>query len=240
MAPPHPPPDPARTQHALALAQMLAHDMRNPLAAIVANLSFLDHACRDADREVRETIADLHASSDVLLRLIDGTVTLAALESSDVGAARGRVSLREVLRGAVQAAAASGRAPVRVDERGPDAEVIGDPGLLTTAVAHLAHNGAHHSRRGAEVVLSVERKGRRAAVVLSDEGPPFGPPEEHFTREAQADLKLRPGGRYERGLGLYVVGLVAKAHDGTIETSRDGARSVVRVWFPVAGEEVAP
>ena len=38
---------------------MLAHDMRNPLAAIVANLSFLDHACRDADREVRETIADL-------------------------------------------------------------------------------------------------------------------------------------------------------------------------------------
>lgn len=238
VAPPHPPPDSARTQH--ALAQMLAHDMRNPLAAIVANLSFLDHACRDADREVRETIADLHASSDVLLRLIDGTVTIAALESSDAGAVRGRVSLREVVRAAAQAVAANGRAPVRADERGPDAEVLGDLTLLTTAVTHLAHNGAQHSRRGAEVVLSVERRGRRAAVVLSDEGPPFGPPEQHFSREAQVDLKLRPGGRYERGLGLYVVGLVARAYDGTVETSRDGARSVVRVWFPVAGEEVAP
>ena len=49
------------------------------------------------------------------------------------------------------------------------------------------------------MVLTVERKGRRAALVLSDEGPPFGPPEQHFTREAQVDLKLRPGGRYERG-----------------------------------------
>jgi signal transduction histidine kinase len=220
---------------------MLAHDMRNPLAAIVANLSFLDHACRDADREVRETIADLHASSDVLLRLIDSTVTIAALEAPDVGyPARARVSLREVAAAAVQAAVTNGRVALRADERAPDAEVLADVGLLTTAATHLANNGAQHSRRGAEVVLTVERKGRRAALVLSDEGPPFGPPEQHFTREAQVDLKLRPGGRYERGLGLYVVGLVAKAYGGTVETARDGARSLVRVWFPLAPDEERP
>lgn len=231
-------PESARTQHALAL--MLAHDMRNPLAAIVANLSFLDHACHNADREVRETIADLHTSADVLLRLIDGTVTIAALETPEAGAHRARVSLRDAARAAAHAASSNGRAPVRVDERGPDAEVLADPAMLTAAATHLACNGAQHSRRGAEVVLSVERRGARAALVMTDEGTPFGAPEQHFTREAQIDLKLRPGGRYERGLGLYVIGLVARAYDGAIETARDGARSVVRVWFPVAGEEKAP
>ena len=128
---------------------MLAHDMRNPLAAIVANLSFLDHACRDADREVRETIADLHASSDVLLRLIDSTVTIAALEAPDVGyPVRARVSLREVASAAVQAAVTNGRVTLRADERAPDAEVLADVGLLTTAATHLANNGVQHSRRG--------------------------------------------------------------------------------------------
>jgi signal transduction histidine kinase len=220
---------------------MLAHDMRNPLAAIVANLSFLDHACRDAEREVRETLADLHASCDVLLRLIDSTVTIAALEVPDLGTApRSRVSLRDISRTAVQAATTHGRVSLRVDERGPDAEVLADLALLTTAATHLANNGAQHSRRGAEVVLSVERRGHRAALVLSDEGPAFGPPEQHFTREAQVDLKLRTGGRYERGLGLYVVGLVAKVYGGSVETARDGVRSIVRVWFPLAPEEETP
>lgn len=232
------PPDVARTQY--VLAQMLAHDMRNPLAAIVANLSFLDHACRNADRDVRETIADLQESANVLHHLVENLVTIAALEAPDAGSHRVRVSLREVARAAVQAVAPNSRVSVRVDEWGPDAEVLADASKLVLAATHLALNGVRHSQQGAEVVLSVERRGGHAALTLSDEGTPFGPPEEHFTREAQVDMKLRPGSRYERGLGLYLVGLVAQVYDGTIETARDGTRSIVRVWFPMAGEEKAP
>ena len=73
-----------RTQH--ALAQMLAHDLRNPLAAMLANLSFLDHAYRGADGEVRETLADLHASCAMMLTLVDSMVTVSALESPEARA----------------------------------------------------------------------------------------------------------------------------------------------------------
>jgi len=231
-----PSPEYARTQ--LALTQLLAHDLRNPLAAIVANLSFLDQVCRGAEAEVRETLGDLQASAEVLLRLIDGAVTIAALEAPEAGAARSRVSLREVARGAARAAR-SGRATVRVDEGG-DAEVLADAAMLLTAATQLVNNGVQHSRRGGEVVLAVARGDGEAALALSDEGSPFGPPEQHFTREAQPALKHRSGGRYERGLGLYLVGLVARAYAGRVETAQEAGRSVVRLWFPLAGEEKAP
>lgn len=229
-----------RTQH--ALAQMLAHDLRNPLAAMLANLSFLDHACRDTDNEVRETIGDLHGSCAMMLSLVDSMVTVSALESPEARAMpRTEVSLLEAARLAAKATAgAAARLSSRVEvSPAADALVLADLSLLVTMATHLANNGVQHARRGSTISLVVERdfEARRAALVLRDDGPPFGAAEAHFTRDAQPGLKLKSGGRYERGLGLYVVWLVARAFDGTVATSGEGGRAVVRVWFPMVHPE---
>lgn len=219
------------------LAQLVAHDMRNPLQAIIANASFLDDAFNATEQEARETTSDIRSSADVLLRLIENTVTIARLEAAtSASIARSAVSLLAVVESAVERCAgiaASSEIGISL-EASESARVMADPQLLDQMVQNLITNAIQHSRRRTSVSLRVERAGGRAAVVVVDQGPPFGAVERHFTREAQPAIKFQPDGRYSRGLGLYVVGLVSRAFGGTIEPSREGARSVLRVWFPVA------
>ncbi len=227
--------DALRMQH--TLSQMIAHDMRNPLSAILANVSFLEHACGQEDGEVREALADMRSSSDDLLELIDAMVTLAALQSPEVASLpREPVSLAQAARDAVAAAhAAASRNSMRLELLVHDeARVSADAQLLGSMVSALVSNAVHHARKGTAVLLSVARESGRAVLTMSDEGPVFGPPAQHFTREAQPEIKLRAAGRYSRGLGLFKVGLVVDAFGGAIATSREGGRSVVRVTFPVA------
>lgn len=219
------------------LAQLFAHDFKNPLAAVLANLSFLELSLRDADPEVRETLVDVRTSAELLLRLIDNQAAIARLESPTASAIpRVPVALAMVVRTAVARCASSAASvPVTLTHQaGVDATVSGDPSLLELMVMNLVGNAIQHTRRGASVSVRVVRDEDRAAVVLSDAGVPFGDPASDFSRTAQSRLKFAPSGRYSRGLGLYLVGLVASAFGGSIEPSREGEASVLRVWFPLA------
>ncbi len=219
------------------LAQLVAHDMRNPLQAIMANASFLDDSFHPTEQEVRETASDIRSSSEALLRLIENGVAIARLESpASAMLARAPVSLLTAAEAGVERlATAAASAGVTVTfEGGEDSRVMADPQLLELMVQNLVANAIQHSRRRSAVQVRVEREGAHAAVTLVDPAPPFGAFEQHFTREAQIAIKFKADGRYSRGLGLYLVGLVSRAFGGTIEPSRDGARSVLRVWFPVA------
>ncbi len=223
-----------------ALAQLVAHDMRNPLQAIMANAAFLEDAFNTNEQEARETTSDIRSSADMLLRLIENTVTVARLESPAASMIpREPVSLLSTVETAVERCAGlAANSEIGLSlEASEGARVMADAQLLDQMIQNLVSNAIQHARRRTSVSLRVERSGARAAVVLVDQGPPFGPVERHFTREAQASIKFQPDGRYSRGLGLYVVGIVTRAFGGTIEPSREGARSVLRVWFPVAAEQ---
>ena len=219
------------------LAQLVAHDMRNPLQAIIANASFLDDPFHPSEQETRETVADIRSSADVLLRLIDNAVAIARLEApSGAATPRSAVSLLSAAESAVArcAQSAAGAEVVLALEAGDSARVMADPQLLELMIQNMVTNALQHSRRRNSVTVRVDREAGRSAVAVIDQGPAFGTHAQHFTREAQLAIKFQPDGRYSRGLGLYLIGLVSRAFDGTIETSRDGTRSVLRVWFPAA------
>ncbi len=229
------------------LTQLVAHDMRNPLQAIMANASFLDDVVASSEQEARDTTSDIRSSADALLRLIENFVAIARLESPSSRALTvAPVSLLAVVESAIErcAALAAGSEIALSLETSDSARVLADPQLLELLVQNLITNAVHNSRRRSSVSLRVERAPDRVAVVLIDQGLPFGPVERHFTREAQTTIKFQPDGRYSKGLGLYVIGLVTRAFGGTIEPSREGARSVLRVWFPLsrslAPKEITP
>lgn len=234
------PPDPslaAWLQLHEELAQLVAHDMRNPLQAIIANASFLDDPFHPSEVETRETVVDIRSSADVLLRLIDNVVAIARLEApAGATTPRSPVSLLSAAESAVArcASAAAGAEVVLALEVADTARVMADPQLIELMVQNMITNALQHSRRRNAVTVRVDREAGRSGVAVIDQGPPFGAYAQHFTREAQVAIKFQPDGRYSRGLGLYLIGLVSSAFDGTIETSRDGSRSVLRVWFPTA------
>ncbi len=219
------------------LAQLLAHDMRNPLQAILANASFLDDSFRPSEQETRETAGDIRSSAEVLLRLIDNMVAVARLETTvGVVLPRSPLSLLAVTETAMErcaSSAASSEIALSL-ESSENARVLADVALLELMVQNMILNAVQHTRRRGSVTVRLERRDDRAAVTVLDAGPAWGPYERHFTREAQVAIKFQTDGRYSRGLGLYVIGLVSEAFGGTIETGREGARSSLRVWLPVS------
>src|SRR6185437_1919267 len=96
----------------------------------------------------------------------------------------------------------------------PGIIIRGDRHLLSQAVANLLDNALKYG--GGEVLLSAHQHDGRAALEVSDCGPgiPEGERESVFNRFVRLEpSRSTPG----NGLGLSLVGAVARLHGGAVE-----------------------
>ena len=193
-----------------------AHELRTPLAAVVAAL---DVARTHPDAYERdELVADLTAEAQRMRALVDDLLLLARVGSRPVPAQD--VDLGAVARDAVALArAAAGRADVGVEVRGAG-RATGDPGALGRVVRNLADNALRHA---VSRVLVEVTDGR---VVVDDDGPGLDPADrervfERFVR--LDDARAREGAGTGAGgvgsgsgLGLAVAREIAREHGGDV------------------------
>jgi signal transduction histidine kinase len=211
-------------------AQM-AHDLRNPLAALKGSAQFLQGE-RAAGRSIDEhgEFLDLIVEqADRLERLISTYQRLGKLEPAlaplDVGELLSRVL-------ALQAFARKNvKVDVRIDAPLPSMSADGD--LLARAVENLMKNAMDAMPDGGAVRVTAESEGEHGIVVrVADEGQGMDARiaervfDEFFTTKATGS-----------GLGLPFVQRVAEAHGGSVSlTSRVGRGTVVELHLPVRGD----
>ena len=196
-------------------AAVLAHEVRNPVAAILNALALLRHdpaqgpALRMAeeealrlDRLVRDLL-NLARPLEPQLRELD----LAELASNTAGTLRGRR-----VEGAVNIeVVAAAPVPMR-----------GDTFLLGLALENLLANAVRASPRGGRVEVRVEQRANAVSVSVDDEGP--GVAQELSERIFEPFFTTHATGT---GLGLAVVRKVAEAHGGQVRAAQSplgGAR----------------
>ncbi|MEI8257337.1 MAG: HAMP domain-containing sensor histidine kinase, partial [Deltaproteobacteria bacterium] len=219
------------------LANLMAHDVRNPLAALMANVNFLETVVPTEDADAHEALGDMRRSLEQVLRLSDNRVAIARLEAR----ASDPSTVPFVIGKAVHAALERVKpmlsdAGVRftLTDLSEGAIVRGDAALCELMIENLAGNSAQHAGRGRAARLEVTANETEVTVVLEDEGTPFGPADRDFTREGQVAMKTRSDARYSRGLALYVVGLVTRSMSGSVETASPDAHARVTLRFPRA------
>ncbi|MFO1076862.1 MAG: HAMP domain-containing sensor histidine kinase [Planctomycetota bacterium] len=179
------------------LGAVIGHELRNPLASAVTNLSLLRELVDGDDPRgamVDQALSDL----DRMSRLIDGWLALARTGRT----AGARVDVDELLRGA---AAAHGGEVVTA----PTAAVVdGDPHLLQRALANLLENarraGARHLR------LAAQTLGDELTIHVEDDG--CGVSAADLARIFEAGWSGTGG----NGLGLFAVASTVRAHGGRI------------------------
>jgi two-component system sensor histidine kinase PilS (NtrC family) len=217
-----------RLQAVAELSASLAHEIRNPLAAIrsateqLARMQVPSGTERDVDQQ---TLHDLVVrESDRLSRLLADFLDFARARVSQLQP----VALGELVRrSALLAAAHPDRQPgVSVDVFvTPDLpEVDGDEDLLHRAVFNLVLNAVQVVGPEGRVRVTVgwhdpEREGSAPtaitgdllAITVSDDGP--GIPAEMRDRLFEPFVSARPGGS---GLGLPVVHRAVEAHRGIV------------------------
>lgn len=200
------------------LLAILAHDFRNPLAALCSNLDYLKTVAGAASRDSVEAIDDGIVSCDGLSHLIHNLELLGQLLRREKPPTATPVRLGVVAAAAVEncrAAAQSHGLHLELDSAARDCRVqVEAPKVLAIrAVANLIRNGIQHAPPGSSVRLEVRDDEGRARVVVSDSGLPLGVNElDPFSAQGQIpSTRTSSQERYSRGLGLLCARIGATA-----------------------------
>jgi len=202
--------------HVEKVTQLLAHELKSPIAAIGGAVELL-HDETDPDRRARLQ-GNVEAETARLQRIVEGVLDLARAENRNRLDGIEEIALDDLVREVLDTRAARFVArSVRVDLELAPLRVSGNRFLLRQAVGNLLDNAADFSPREQTVAVALELGESLARLRVRDRGP--GIPEyaqprlfERFYSTPRPD-----GGARGTGLGLNLVQEVARLHHGTIE-----------------------
>ncbi len=222
------------------LVALLVHDLRNPLAGLMAHLHLLDSEPMTAD--ARESVESAYHSTERLRDLIDDLLKVRRLEDDAFKLVRETRNLTEVVDEVIRTmdgAARENRMTV-VHDASARVDVAVDVSLLKRAVENLLANAIRFGGKGTAIIVRTSATEKDAIISVQDAGPGI-PAEERillFSKYGSSTLR-HAGLRSGQGLGLYLVGLVMRLHDGNVFVD-DAQASGTRVVMTLPKVDATP
>ena len=204
---------------------MLAHELRNPLAAISNATHLLDHAGAGQDNVLRLSGIIGHQVRH-LSRIVDDLLDVSRVLRGKVTLRTERVDLRAVVGNALQGARPAAEArghQVAVELPAQACWIEADATRLEQVVSNLLHNACKFTAPGGRIGLALERVSGRARLRVRDSGKGIPPAMlgRIFDVFTQVDPPLD---RSQEGLGvgLTLVKSLVELHGGTVEAQSGG------------------
>ncbi len=204
---------------------VLSHELRNPLAPIVAGLHVMERS-EPGGPEFRRARAIVGRQVGHLVRLVDDLLDVTRVTRGKVHLRRARLDLGALVTQAAEDNAAVfaergvalelavPKAPLRVDV---------DGARLSQVLGNLLQNAAKFTPAGGRVDASLSEEAGRAVIRVRDSG--VGIPGDVLPRlfqpftQAESSLARTRGGL---GLGLALVKGLVELHGGSVRAASDG------------------
>ena len=219
----------------------ISHELRTPLTSTQGFAQAIVDGEARGDA-VSHVAGIIHREARRLVRMVEGLLQVARLESGAQALAREEVQPSRLLDGAIAALEVQAKeAGVTFDVSGADAlpALRGDPDKLAQLFLNVLDNAVKHSPRGGTVHVHGERDDGVVVVRVRDAGSglPDGAQSRLFERFYRGDNAERNG----TGLGLAIAQAIVQAHGGTIRvTNVDGGGAEFAVRLPVVKPLVGP
>lgn len=203
---------------------VLSHELRNPLAVIVASMSLLglDHT----PKQVASTHEIIKSQIKQLTKIVDDLLDLTRINKNKIGLTTENVILDDLLKTVARDMSAKySVAGVRLSTALPERPVTmsADPVRLSQCIVNLLENALKFTPNGGQVTLSLAFDSSFAVIRVKDTG--IGIEQtllahlfEPFV-QAAASHDMSGGGL---GLGLSIVKGIAELHGGSVSASSDG------------------
>lgn len=216
------------------LTSGVAHEVKNPINAIVVHLEVLRQKLNQIDPDTRRHMdvigseikrldrvvqtlvdftrpVDLHLSDLDLRKLVDEVVLLASPEAERHNVHFDRETAPDSL-------------PVRVDAD-----------LVKQAILNIVINGVQAMQEGGQLHISMQREGESARLTVRDEGP--GIPAEIRDKIYNLYFTTKKGGS---GIGLPMAYRVVQLHNGSLEfDSVEGSGATFVLRIPITEQPAA-
>jgi two-component system, sensor histidine kinase len=198
---------------------MLAHELRNPLAAIRLALELE----AGTGNSKRWTVIDQRTQQ--LTRLVDDLLDVARVTSGKMQLESASLDLSATLHTSCESMepSVSGAGLTLTTSVQPDLRVFGDRTRLEQVFGNLLTNAVKYTPRGGRIDVEARREGEFAVIGVTDSGIGIEPvmQDKVFDLFAQADhgLARSQGGL---GLGLTLVRTLVQLHGGDVWIHSDG------------------
>jgi photoactive yellow protein len=200
------------------LNEMVVHDLKNPLAALAANLDYLHRSIRD-QRDALEAVTDSLESVKRISAMVTNLLETSRLETNSFPLRRSNIDLRALCANAIALERAVARSrEVQLELVGPPDPVLveADSELMLRVLENLLDNSIRYATR---ITVSVRQVDEQTLLEVGDNGP--GIPPEERTRIFEKYRQVSSGAPHTRGLhhgvGLHFVQQAARAHGGDAE-----------------------
>lgn len=222
---------------------ILGHELRNPLAPIVAALDLIKlRGERTHDRELEI----VERQVDHLLHLVDDLLDISRVTTGKIELKRRAIDLRDAAAKAAEIVAptmSERRHQFDVELGSAPVTVNGDEPRLVQVITNLLVNAARYTPPGGRVLLEVRGGSDRARIVVRDNGTGIEPEQ----RDQIFDMFVQGRQSIERpmgglGLGLSLVRSLTELHDGrvTVESDGIGRGSTFTVELPLLQDRSVP
>jgi len=203
---------------------IVSHDLRNPLANVIAATELLRRVTLQEPRNDRQqrTIDAIQRSAGRMMRLVDDLLDFGSIEGRQLRVSLEPVPAKELIEEAVEAHTAM------VEEHGIHLASSVEPNLPRVAcdrdrvfqvLANLIGNAVKFSPAGATITVSAKRDENTVLFSVADEG--VGIDEAELPHVFDLYWRGRDSTAKGRGLGLSIVKGIVEAHGGSV-----GLRSI--------------
>ncbi len=218
----------------------LSHELRNPLATIMAGLSLFDLTSDKAQTVKAKEI--IHRQVDHLCKLVDDLLDLTRVIHNKIELRKREMELNHISLQALEAYKAlfnEKGVALSADLYNEDLYINADHVRITQIIGNLLSNALKFSKKGDDVKLSVHRNKNDAIICVKDQGIGIAPSfmDKLFEPFMQADNSLD---RHNSGLGLglSIVKCIAELHGGSVRAFSNGigTGSEFMIVLPIVGD----
>jgi PAS domain S-box-containing protein len=213
---------------------VVAHDLRNPLAAIAALAAVLQKA--DSEREIGDEIA---YAADRMSRLIQELVDVTHLEAGTFAIRQERVPTHNVLSAVLDSQAplaSSASLTLRLDAEPDLPDLWADHDRLLQVFENLLGNAVKFTKPGGQITLGAKADADKVLFSVADTG--RGIDSNHLPRLFDRFWQARDEDRRRgAGLGLPIAKGIVETHGGSIWVqSSPGQGSTFSFTIPVVAQ----
>jgi signal transduction histidine kinase len=198
---------------------MAAHDLRNPLSAILANCELLTAELEAAHPEVKATLQSIQSSSELLVELLDDVLDISVLETAQQRLSPELIDLCQLIEETIALARPTAEVKqIPIEARYPERlpAVALDRLKVARVLFNLMENAIKFSTDGTSILVAVDQQPTKVLISIHDNGPGILPDElgSIFTpfRRSRGPTSNQVG----TGLGLAICKRIVEQHGGQI------------------------
>ncbi|MGV9823642.1 sensor histidine kinase [Nocardia xishanensis] len=233
----------AAEQSRRELVAWVSHDLRTPLAGILAMAEALADGVVTGRADVTHYAEQIGCETNRLSRMVDDLFEMSKINAGALRLELEPVDLRELIDEVLAANRPTAeRAQVKLRAEQPDRRIVvaASDQALGRVLTNLVSNAIAHTPPGGEVALSTGISGGQAWARVDDTGPGIAEADlprifEVAYRGTAARSPVAAGGvPTGSGMGLAIAAGLARAHRGdiTVENRDRGCRFEVRLPLP--------